>query len=70
MSEQYTFVGGIKDGSKVPDVFWILDTIEVVQHLSTGQHVIYYYSLNNEDRNWYLADTVTQDEIEDDCGDN
>ena len=70
MSEQYTFIGGIKDGSKVPDVFWILDTIEVVQHLSTGQRVLYLYTLNDQDRNWYLSETITEEEIEDDCGNN
>ena len=64
MSEQYVFKGGIKDGSPVPDVFWILDVIDVHQHLVDGKMMVYSYALNEDDRCWYLMETKLEDEEE------
>lgn len=61
MSEQYTFKGGIKDGSPVPDMFWIMDVIEIQQNLPDGNSVIYYYELNDNDRCWHLVATHSED---------
>jgi hypothetical protein len=64
MSEQYTFKGGIKDGATVPDAFWILEVIDVCQHLATGKVINYRYKLNEEDRCWYLNEIYEESEGE------
>lgn len=47
-----TFMGGPKDGSPVPDMFWVLDTIEMVQTLQNGHKIVYYYELNADSKNY------------------
>ena len=54
MSEVYEpeFIGGPKDGSKVPMPLWVLDKVEMIHHLATGQAVIYLYELNETTKNY------------------
>lgn len=53
MTEYYepTFIGGPKDGADVPMPLWVLDSIELLHRLSTG-NVIYYYKLDKESKNY------------------
>lgn len=68
MSEQYKFKGGIKDGANVPDMLWILDVIEVYQHIDGDLHIKYFYQLNEDDKCWYFVGTEMEQENEQDCG--
>jgi hypothetical protein len=43
---------GPKDGTPVPDVLWMLDQIEMCQHLPDGSAIIYYYELDEVTKNY------------------
>lgn len=45
------FIGGPKDGSSVPLALWILDTVEMVQHLHDG-NMIYLYEIDSNSKNY------------------
>jgi len=47
-----TFIGGPKDGALVPDIFWVLDTIEMLHTLDDGRKIVYYYELNADNKNY------------------
>ena len=51
------FVGGISDGSEVPDVLWLMSEICIEQYLESGDRIVYYYEANNDDKNWHLKGT-------------
>ena len=46
------FIGGPKDGARVPDMLWVLDVIEMEHRLSDGQVLIYTYTLDEDSKNW------------------
>ena len=46
------FIGGPKDGARVPDVLWILDVIEMEHRLSDGRIILYTYVLDEDTKNW------------------
>ena len=52
MSANPTFFGGPKDGAPVPDMLWVLDTIEMVHTLDNGHKIVYYYELNADSKNY------------------
>jgi hypothetical protein len=48
------FIGGPKDGAHVPIALWVLDTIEMVQHMP-NKNMIYLYNLDQETKNYIYA---------------
>jgi len=56
-----TFMYGPKDGAQVPEIFWVLDQIEMVQHLTDNKRVIYCYELNEADKNYYFRGQFNDD---------
>jgi len=46
------FIGGPKDGARVPDVLWILDVIEMEHRLNDGRVILYTYVLDEDTKNW------------------
>lgn len=50
-----TFMYGPKDGAEVPELFWVLDVIEMVQKSPDGTRMIYFYRLNEKDKNYYYG---------------
>jgi len=56
-----TFMYGPKDGAEVPEIFWVLDQIEMVQHLTDNKRVIYCYELNEADKNYYFRGQFNDD---------
>ena len=48
------FIGGPKDGARVPVSLWVLDTIEMVQHTNDG-NMIYLYNIDNKTKNYIYA---------------
>lgn len=45
------FIGGPKDGAKVPVALWVLDTVEMVQHLHDGD-MLYLYEIDEDSKNY------------------
>jgi len=56
-----TFMYGPKDGAQVPEIFWVLDQIEMVQRLINGKRVVYCYELNETDKNYYFRGQFNDD---------
>jgi len=46
------FIGGPKDGARVPDMLWVLDVIEMEHRLASGQVILYTYVLDEDSKNW------------------
>jgi len=46
------FMGGPKDGADVPTALWVLDSIEMVQHLGNGVKMLYLYELDEDTKNY------------------
>lgn len=55
-----TFMFGPKDGSKVPEILWILPAVELQERTKDGMF-IHRYVLNNEDDNYYYVGVVRED---------
>jgi len=51
---------GPKDGSKVPEILWILPAVELQERTKDGMF-IHRYVLNNEDDNYYYVGVVRED---------
>ena len=56
-----TFMYGPKDGAQVPEIFWVLDQIEMVQRFTNGKRVVYCYELNETDKNYYFRGQFNDD---------
>jgi hypothetical protein len=54
MTQYYepVFIAGPKDGAPVPMPLWVLDEIEMAQHLTDGRTVIYLYKMDKETKNY------------------
>jgi hypothetical protein len=48
----FEFIGGPRDGARVPDMLWVLDVIEMEHKLHNGQVLIYTYTLDEDSKNW------------------
>lgn len=49
------FIYGPKDGSEVPPMLWVLDSIQLVDYLIDGRKIIYSYEINMDDKNYYYS---------------
>jgi len=56
-----TFMYGPKDGTPVPDVLWVLDEIEMCQHLPDGSSVIYLYELDYTTKNYIYRGQIKEE---------
>jgi len=49
-----TFMWGPKDGTRVPEMLWVLDEIELQERVPTGT-IVHRYVINYEDKSYYYA---------------
>lgn len=64
MSDYYEpkFIGGPKDGGLVPIALWVLDEVQLVQHLDDGRNMIYYYKLDDKSKDYIYQGQVEENE--------
>ena len=62
-----TFIGGPKDGGKVPDMLWILYKVELTQQLENGHYMIYYYKVDDDSKN-YIYQGQKEVDVEEEDG--
>ena len=55
-------MGGPKDGGLVPIALWVLDEVQLVQHLDDGRNMIYYYKLDDKSKDYIYQGQVEENE--------
>lgn len=58
-----TFMFGPKDGSRVPEILWLLPTVELQERTKDGTF-IHRYVLSDEDDNYHYAGVVREEDNE------
>jgi len=54
---------GPKDGAKVPEILWILPSVELQERTKDGIF-IHRYDLNNDDDNYYYVGVTREEDDE------